>query len=72
MEPAREEQQPAMEPEQEEQQMASDDDVNFDSDDDDADGYNWDPPTTDEDQELMPARGPDFQAALLESFEQHR
>ena len=40
--------------------MASDDDVSFDSDDDDADGYNWDPPTTDEDQELMLARGPDF------------
>ena len=50
---------------------ASNDDVNFDSDDD-ADNFNWEPSTTDEDQDLMPARGPDFQAALLESFEQHR
>ena len=39
-EPVQEEQQPAMEPAQEEQQLASDDDVNFDSDDDDADNYN--------------------------------
>ena len=39
-EPAQEEQQPAMEPAQEEQQTASDDDINFDSDDDDADSYN--------------------------------
>ena len=62
----------ALEPvqeEHEEQQPASDDDVNFDSDDEDADNYNWEPPTTDEDQDLMPARGLDFQAALLESFE---
>ena len=59
-EPMQEEQQPAMEPAQEEQVPASDDD---------ADNNNWEPPTTDEDQDLMPARGPDFQAALLESFE---
>ena len=72
MQEEHEEQQQAMEPAHEEQQPASDDDVNFDSDDDDADNYNWEPPTTDEDQDLMPARGPDFQAALLESFEQHR
>ena len=32
---------------------------------------NWSPATTDEDQELMPARGP-VQAALVASFEQHR
>ena len=69
---AHEEQQPAMEPAHEQQQPASDEDVNFDSDDEDADNYNWEPPTTDEDQDLMPARGPEFQAALLESFQQHR
>ena len=40
-----------------------------DSDEEDSD--NWSPATTDEDQELMLARGP-VQAALVASFEQHR
>ena len=35
------------------------------------DSDNWSPTTTDEDQDLMPARGP-VQAALVASFEQHR
>ena len=40
-----------------------------DSDEEDSD--NWSPATTDEDQDLMPARGP-VQAALVASFKQHR
>ena len=47
----------------------SSDDFDFDNDDD---NHVWSPPTTDEEQELMPARGPLVQAALLESFEQQR
>ena len=64
-EPTQEERQPVPE-----EMNSSSDDINWDSDEND--NENWDPPTTDEDQDLMPARGPEFQAALLESFQQQR
>ena len=75
-EPAPEQQQPAPEQQEpapmvedqpapmEEEQAAPEEQPEEDSD-------NRSPATTDEDQDLMPARGP-VQAALVTSFEQHR